>query len=176
MKYNGYTTSSNNHSNHVAFSNHMKRSHESTSGPMKRVKQHCDLHPHQSSHSTANCWNRPGNEHLRPSRWRGPKHAPTENPHVQAITSTHTDQDMEYTDLRQISEGKAKSTLLRQAPNNHLLYTPITIHNKRMIGMIDTGADVSVISRRLVELYKIPFKINTGTLSLAGANNTIKRI
>ncbi|SAM07717.1 hypothetical protein, partial, partial [Absidia glauca] len=175
MKYNGYS-SNNNSNNNMAFSSHMKRPHEPTFAPTKRARQHCELHPHQSSHSTANCWSRPGNEHLRPSRWRGPKQATDTNIRVQAISRVPNDQDMEYTDLRQISEGKTKSASLRSPSNNRLLYTPITIHNKRMMGMLDTGADVSVISHRLVELNRIPFKVNKGTLLLAGANNKINRI
>ncbi|SAL99223.1 hypothetical protein, partial, partial [Absidia glauca] len=146
MKYNGYSNNSNNSSS-MGFSNHMKRVHETTYAPSKRTKQHCEIHPHQASHSTANCWSRPENEHLTPSRWRGPKHTPDNDIRVQAISRTSPDEDMEYTDLRQISEG-----------------------------MLDTGADVSVISYRLVELYRIPFKSTKGTLLLAGANNKINRI
>ncbi|SAM02958.1 hypothetical protein, partial, partial [Absidia glauca] len=85
--------------------------------------------------------------HLRPTRWRAPRQANNDTVRVQSIQQAVTEDDLEYTDLRHISEA-----------------------------MIDTGADVSVISQRLVETHNIPFNVTKGTLLLAGDNNKVNRI
>ena len=56
------------------------------------------------------------------------------------------------------------------------LYTPIIIQKTRALGLIDTGAEVSVINRKFIESNKLKFYQKPGLINLAGKDNVVKRI
>lgn len=62
--------------------------------------------------------------------------------------------------------------------NPFSLYTPLLIQNIRGIGLVDAGSELSVISKKIILLNKIPFVTNNNNaiLRLAGKNNTLNRI
>lgn len=60
--------------------------------------------------------------------------------------------------------------------NSFSLYTPIIIQTNRALGLIDTGAEISVINRKFIEINKVKFYHKTGLINLAGKDNVVKRI
>ncbi|KAG1121361.1 hypothetical protein G6F42_012503 [Rhizopus arrhizus] len=62
--------------------------------------------------------------------------------------------------------------------NPFSLYTPLLIQKIRAIGLVDTGSELSVISKKFILSNKIPFVTNNhnAILKLAGKNNTINRV
>lgn len=81
-------------------------------------------------------------------------------------------------------DNNCKCRSIKQAYNNLItnnpfsLYTPLLIQNNRAIGLVDTGSELSVMSKKFILLNKIPFVTNNNNaiLKLAGKNNTINRL
>ncbi|SAL96769.1 hypothetical protein, partial, partial [Absidia glauca] len=151
-----------------------------------RQKPKCILHPN-AQHSTNECEalkRAQGNSvQTRPCRYckapfiRPHTCNPKTDPVVQSIQQQVPNDDYEYQDLREISEGKTQHNTKRKISTEHnLLYVPIIIQNERTRALIDTGADTSIISLSFIHNNKIQHTPSKGILHLAGQDNTVPRI
>ena len=76
--------------------------------------------------------------------------------------------------INMIKRNKEESYIL--TGNSFTCYTPIILQDKRSLGLIDTGADFSVLNRNFILNNKVNFYPKHGLLNLAGKNNTLNRI
>ena len=60
--------------------------------------------------------------------------------------------------------------------NPYLLKTPLLIQNKRLLGLIDTGAEISVINKAVCDANKWSYSPVSGKILFAGKDSTVKRI
>ncbi|CDH60654.1 hypothetical protein RO3G_15169 [Lichtheimia corymbifera JMRC:FSU:9682] len=60
--------------------------------------------------------------------------------------------------------------------NPYVLKTPILIQNSRCLGLVDTGAEISVINKSLCDENKWSFTTVSGDIMYAGKDHSVKRI
>ncbi|CDH61439.1 hypothetical protein RO3G_15169 [Lichtheimia corymbifera JMRC:FSU:9682] len=60
--------------------------------------------------------------------------------------------------------------------NPYLMKTPILIQNKRLLGLVDTGAEISVINKTLCDANNWSYTPVDGKIIYAGKNDAVKRM
>ncbi len=60
--------------------------------------------------------------------------------------------------------------------NPYLMKTPILIQNKRILGLVDTGAEISVINKTLCNANNWSYTPVDGKIIYAGKNDAVKRM
>ncbi|KAJ8651514.1 hypothetical protein O0I10_012927 [Lichtheimia ornata] len=60
--------------------------------------------------------------------------------------------------------------------NPYLMKTPILVQNKRLLGLVDTGAEISVINKTLCDANNWSYTPVDGKIMYAGKNDVVKRV
>jgi len=105
-------------------------------------------------------------EHPASSAWREYGNLSTSPPHNNVNTNIGK--------ISTLSKYPDHNNLLTK--NSFSLYTPILLQKTRALGLIDTGADFSVLNKSFLINNKIRFFSKNGLLNLAGRNNHVNRI
>ncbi|CDH61104.1 hypothetical protein RO3G_16746 [Lichtheimia corymbifera JMRC:FSU:9682] len=78
-------------------------------------------------------------------------------------------------DTANASAGKSLCTT-QLHDNPYLLKTPLLIQNERLLGLVDTGAEISVINKAVCDKHKWLYTPVAGNILFAGKDSSVERI
>lgn len=113
---------------------------------------------------------------------------PAEHPGDQALDNMDVDDDngsiisLDVLEKLQVDENNAKAAAgkflltTNLHANPYLLKTPLLIQNERLLGLVDTGAEISVINKAVCDTKNWTYTPVSGDILFAGKDKSVKRM